>query len=85
MTYRLLETQAWQRSMEALSSNARVALPYALDRIQADLHELHFRRLRADGAYVDYGAQGLLIAYRVLDDHRIRLLDVLDVKEAHRW
>jgi hypothetical protein len=62
-----------------------VSLPYALDRIQADPHELHLRRLRPDGAYVDFGAEGLLIAYEVLDAERIRLLDVVDVKKAHRW
>jgi len=30
-------------------------------------------------------AEGLLIAYEVLEPDRIRLLDVADVKKEHRW
>lgn len=85
MAYRLIETKAYQRARESLSPNARVSLAYALDRIQADPIDAHRRRKRPDGATVDYGATGLLIAYRVLDSERVRLLDVVDVKKAHRW
>ena len=84
MTYRFVETQAWQRSMETLNANARVSLRYALDRIQADPRDLFHRHLRPDGVYVDFGAAGLFIAYEILDA-RIRLLDVVDLKKAHRW
>jgi hypothetical protein len=64
---------------------AKVSLPYALDRIQDDPHEAEKRMRRHDGAWVDYGAEGLLIAYHVVEPDRIRLLDVADVKKEHRW
>jgi len=85
MAYRFLETKSWERGRENLNANARVSLPYALDRIQADPHDPFMRRKRSDGATIDYGAQGLLIAYEVLEPDRIRLLDVADVKKEHRW
>jgi hypothetical protein len=85
MAYRFLETTAWQRGVQVLSPNAKVSLPYALDRIRADPHDSFRRRARWDGATVDYGAEGLLIAYEVLEPDRIRLLDVADVKKEHRW
>lgn len=85
MAYRFLETTAWERGLQVLSPNAKVALPYALDRIRSDPHDPFRRRDRWDGATVDYGAEGLLIAYEVLEPDRIRLLDVVDVKKEHRW
>lgn len=85
MPYRFIETKAWERGVENLNQNAKVSLPYALDRIQDDPHEAPLRRRRSDGAWVDYGATGLLIAYEVLEPDRIRLLDVADVKKEHRW
>ena len=85
MPYRFIETRAWQRGVRNLNSNARVALPYALDRILEDPHDAFMRRKRHDGATVDYSAQGLLIAYEVLEPDRIRLLAVADVKKEHRW
>ena len=85
MAYRLIETEAWARAVRNLNQNARVSLPYALDRIQDDPHEAPLRRLRPDGAWVDYGATGLLIAYQVLEPDRVRLLDVADIKKEHRW
>jgi hypothetical protein len=85
MGYRFTETAAWGRGIESLNRNARVALPFALERIQDDPHDAPFRRRRPDGAWVDYGAEGLLIAYEVLEPDRIRLLDVADVKKEHRW
>ena len=85
MAYRFIETKAWTRGLATLNRNARVSLPYALERIQADPHEAPQRRLRPDGAWVDFGAQGLLIAYEVIEPDRIRLLTVADVKREHRW
>jgi hypothetical protein len=40
---------------------------------------------RWDGATVDYGTEGLFIAYQILEPDRIRLLDVADIKKEHRW
>jgi hypothetical protein len=85
MTYRLIETKRYQRTREALGPNARVSLPWALERIAGDPLTMEKRRLRPDGAIIDYGAQGLLIAYRILGGYRVRLLAVVDVKKAHRW
>ena len=85
MAYRLIETAAWGRGVQRLSPNAKVSLPYALERIQSDPHDDFMRRKRWDGSTADYGAQGLLIAYQVLEPDRIRLLDVVDVKKEHRW
>jgi hypothetical protein len=85
MAYRFIETEAWQRSLENLSKNARVSLPYALDRIQDDPLDSEFCFIRPDGSRVDFGAQGLLIAYQVLEPDRIRLLNVSDVEKEHRW
>lgn len=85
MPYHFLETEAWQRGTEILGPNARVSLPYALDRIRDSPHDLYRRRRRPDGAIVDYGAEGLLIAYEILEPDRVRLLDVVDVKKEHRW
>jgi hypothetical protein len=84
MPYRFIETEAWQRAIENLSKNAKVSLPYALDRIRDDPLDTEYCFMRSDGSRVDFGAQGLLIAYEVLGD-RIRLLEVSDVKEEHRW
>jgi hypothetical protein len=85
VTYRLIETGAYQLARESLSANARVSLRYAEERIQANPHDPDRRRTRHDGATVDYSATGLLVAYTVLDSERIRLLDVVDVKKEHRW
>lgn len=85
MTYRLIETEAYQRAREFLSPNARVSLRYALERIEDNPRDMYRRRVRPDGAIVDYGAVGLLIAYQILDIERVRLLEVTDLKEAHRW
>lgn len=85
MPYRFIETEAWGRSVANLNSNAKVSLPYALDRIQDEPHEADQRMRRPDGAWVDYGAVGLLIAYEVLEPDRIRLLAVTDIKKEHRW
>jgi hypothetical protein len=85
MPYRFIETKTWERGVESLNKNAKVSLPYALDRIQDEPHEAALRRRRSDGAWVDYGAEGLLIAYEVLEPDRIRLLAVADVKKEHRW
>lgn len=60
-------------------------VPYALDRIQDEPHAADQRMRRPDGAWVDYGAVGLLIAYEVLEPDRIRLLAVTDIKKEHRW
>jgi hypothetical protein len=83
--YRLIETEAWMRAVTNLNPNARVSLPYALDRILADPHDAYRRQKRYDGATIDYGAQGLLIAYQVIEPDQIRLLDVADIKKEHRW
>jgi hypothetical protein len=85
MTYRLIESKAYLRSLERLSPNAKVSLPHALDRIADNPTDMFRRRLGPDGSIVDYGAQGLLIGYRILDSSRVRLLGVSDVKKAHRW
>lgn len=85
MPYRFIETEAWERGGKNLNPNARVSLQYALERIQDEPHEAPQRRKRTDGAWVDYGARGLLIAYEILEPDRIRLLDVADVKKEHRW
>jgi hypothetical protein len=71
VTYRLIETRAYQLARESLS--ARVSLRYAEERIQANPHDPDRRRTRHDGATVDYSATGLLVAYTVLDSERIRL------------
>lgn len=85
MAYRLIESEAYLRGLEALSPNARVSLPFALERIEDDPHHLLLRRRRPDGAIVDYGAVGLMIAYQILDSERVRLLEIIDLKDAHRW
>ena len=85
MPYRFIETKAWVRGIQNLNRNAKVSLPYALDRIQDEPHAASKRMRRSDGAWVDYGADGLLIAYEVLEPDRIRLLAVADVKKEHRW
>ena len=85
MPYRFIETKTWVRGVENLNRNARVSLPYALDRIQDEPHQAAKRTRRSDGAWIDYGAEGLLISYEVLEPDRIRLLAVADVKKDHRW
>jgi hypothetical protein len=85
MPYRFIETEAWQRALGNLTKNAKVSLPYALDRIQDDPLDTEFCFTRPDGSRVDFGAQGLLIAYEVLEPDRIRLLEVSDVKKQHRY
>ncbi len=85
MPYRFVETEAWQRAFENLTKNARVSLPYVLDRIQDDPLDTEFCFVRSDGSRVDFGGQGLLIAYEVLEPDLIRLLEVSDVKAEHRW
>ena len=85
MPYRFIETKAWGRGVENLNKNAKVSLPYALDRIQDEPHAAAKRMQRSDGAWIDYGAEGLLISYEVLEPDRIRLLAVADVKKEHRW
>jgi hypothetical protein len=85
MAYRLIESGAYQRARESLNANAKVALPFALERIKDDPHHLRQRRRRPDGSIVDYGAVGLLIAYEILDSDRVRLLEIIDLKESHRW
>lgn len=85
MPYRFIETESWRRALEDLNRNAKVSLPYALDRIQDDPSDPEFCFIRSDGSRVDFGAQGLLIAYEVLEPDRIRLLEVSDVKAEHRW
>ena len=85
MPYRFIETQAWERGLARLNANAQVSLPYALDRIQDDPHDPDLRFARSDGSFVDYGAQGLLIAYEIIEPDTIRLLEISDVKAEHRW
>jgi hypothetical protein len=85
MPYRFIETKPWERGVENLNRNAKLSLLYALDRIQDDPHEAEKRMQRPDGAWVDYGAEGLLIAYEVIEPDRIRLLAVADLKKEHRW
>ena len=85
MPYRLITTNAYIQARESLSANARVALRYAVERIEDDPHHRRQRRVRHDGSIVDYGAIGLLIAYEVIDLERVRLLDIVDVKKEHRW
>lgn len=85
MAYRFIETRAWERGVELLNPNARVSLRYALDRIGDEPHAASLRMQRPDGAWVDYGAERLLIAYEIIEPDRVRLLAVSDLKEAHRW
>jgi hypothetical protein len=85
MPHRLIESESYQRARESLSPNARVALPYALERIADNPSDLYRRRPRPEGTYVDSGAVGLLIDHVILDAERVRLLDVIDIKKEHRW
>ena len=85
MPYRLIESRAFERGRQVLNANARVSLPYALERIEDDPTAPFRRRIRSDGAIIDFGAEGLLIAYRILDSERVELLEVADVKREHRW
>lgn len=85
MPYRFIETEAWQRAFRNLNKNARVSIPYVLDRIQDEPYGTDYCFVRSDGSRVDFGGQGLLIAYEILEPDRIRLLDVSDVRAEHRW
>lgn len=85
MSHRLIPSETYETARARLSANARVALPYALERIADNPYHHRQRMFRYDGSIVDYGAEGLLIAYEVLDHERVRLLGVIDVKKEHRW
>ncbi len=84
MTFRPVETKAFQQAKTRLSPNGRIALPHAIDGIlDQPLHER--QHLRPDGAVVDFRNEGLMIAFRPLSGERIRFLGVVDVKKEHRW
>lgn len=82
---RLIPTRAFDRAKESLRADALVALPFALERIEDDPDHRRQRRERPDGSVVDYGVQGLLVAYRRVDERTVHLLDVIDLADAPGW
>jgi hypothetical protein len=72
----------YDKAKEALRSDALVALPLALERIEDNPDHMLQRRRRPDGSVVDYGVQGLLVAFRRIDDRTVHLLDVIDLTDA---
>lgn len=85
MFVRLIPTPTFERARKQLRADALVALPFALDRIQDDPDHRQQRRERPDGSVVDYGVQGLLVAYRRIDLRTVHLLDVIDLTDAPGW
>jgi hypothetical protein len=57
-----------------------VALRIVEESIAADPYHRVRRRERRGGLVVDFSAQGLFVAYRVVSPTVVRLVDVIDLK-----
>jgi hypothetical protein len=80
-----MPTNAYLRAKSALNPNALVALRYVEESIAEDPDHRERRHERTDGAVIDWSAQGLFVAFRCDSPDSVQLLDVIDLKEAHRW
>lgn len=78
---RLKPTTTYEESRARLSRNAKATLGIVEDGIARDPYHRTRRRDRADGAVIDYSAEGLLVAFRVLDPALAELIDVSDLKQ----
>ena len=85
MPNRLVPTDAYLLAREGLSPNARVALQYVEQGVADDPDHRFRRHERADGAVVDWSAEGLLVAFRRVGADTVHLLDVIDIKGPPRW
>jgi len=85
LSVRLVPTESYLRARDQLRRDARIALAYALERIDCDPDHTLLRRARPDGSVIDYGAERLLIAYRKVDAGTVQLLDVIDLMDAPGW
>jgi hypothetical protein len=81
----LVRTDRYIAARESLRSDGRVALWLVEDAIAADPDHTVRRRIRNDGAVIDWSAEGLLVAFRRLGPNRVELLDVVDLKDAPGW
>lgn len=81
MSVRLIPTRTWDDAKALLRPDALAALTYVLERIEDDPYHRLQRRERPDGAVVDFGAERLLVAYRVVDTETVHLLAVIDLMD----
>jgi hypothetical protein len=80
--HRLRPTPTYEGSATRLGRNARAALRIVEDGIAQDPHHGVRRRGRPDGVVIDYSAEGLLLAYRVLGPTLVELIDVIDLRDT---
>lgn len=85
MEFRLIPTRAYRSARDALRSDARVALNHVEDAIREDPHHRVRRYQRPDGVTIDYSAQGLFVAYRLIGPALVELVEVIDLKDAPGW
>ena len=83
MSNRVVSTDTYLVAKARLSANARVALQYVEQGVSDDPDHRFRRHERADGAVVDWSAEGLLIAFRRVSADTVHLLDVIDIKDPH--
>lgn len=81
MSVRLIPTPTWDDAKALLRPDALAAPPFVLERIEDDPNHRLQRRERPDGVVVDYGAERLLVAYRVIDAETVHLLAVIDLMD----
>lgn len=81
MAYRLILTTAYKSARGALRSDARITLSYVEDGIGTDPHHRVRRYQRPDGVVIDYSAQGLFVAYRLIGLDLVELVELMDLKD----
>jgi len=79
---RLTPRAAYLRAKADLRPDARVALRIVEDAIADDMDHRYRRRERADGAVIDWSAEGLLVAFKRTGPETGELIDVIDLKDA---